>query len=548
MVTSPRTDPRTSLIEGLPDLILEHIPAAGLRKVLREVLNADTNFTYAFEGHTRKYITKNAPPHTEPLFGAGLEEGEAKNVRDRIRTMFGAGMYFETLAIFQEIAEQATYIHLSGDATDIINFLILVDGDIIEAMVGIQRIQQDKTGLRAWAADEAEAMESLVNALAAHGAAWEKAGREPPFVRGLASTQKTIDPTRPVEIKGLTTVSTNTSGSSAVTKVETFKIGDREVPRMFSGLWQLSSTAFGTASALKIAAQFSHHVEAGLTAFDMADHYGDAEVVYGQFCKSLSDPGQTFASTKYCVFTSLDVTREAVRQNITQRVGRMEKDKIDLLQVHWQIWEEPGYIELLKYCQEDERVSNLGLCNFDTAHLQEAWDAGIRFVTNQSQFSLVDSRPTVKLGKFCEEHGVKVLTFGTLCGGFLSERWLGKPDPDFYGQDMNPSTRLIWGGWDLFQELLQCLKAISVKRSVSVTNVANRWVLDHPFVGGTIIGSRMGVSERVKDNLAVFGWRLDDEDQANIEAVLSKSRRKEMFEEIGDCGYEYRSDWQQLLG
>lgn len=106
----------------------------------------------------------------------------------------------------------------------------------------------------------------------------------------------------------------------------------------------------------------------------------------------------------------------------------------------------------------------------------------------------------------------------------------------------------IWGGWDLFQELLQCLKTISVKRNVSVTNVANRWVLDHPFVGGTIIGSRMGVSERIKDNLAVFGWRLDDEDQDNIEAVLSKSRRKEMFEEIGDCGYEYRSDWQQLLG
>jgi aryl-alcohol dehydrogenase-like predicted oxidoreductase len=99
-----------------------------------------------------------------------------------------------------------------------------------------------------------------------------------------------------------------------------------------------------------------------------------------------------------------------------------------------------------------------------------------------------------------------------------------------------------WGGWDLLQELLATLKTIAVKHNKSISNVATRWVLDFPYVGGVIVGSRMGVSERVDDNIATFGWKLDEEDQASIEAVLKKSRREEMFKEIGDCGYEYRTE------
>lgn len=99
---------------------------------------------------------------------------------------------------------------------------------------------------------------------------------------------------------------------------------------------------------------------------------------------------------------------------------------------------------------------------------------------------------------------------------------------------------ISWGGWSLFQELLATLSTIAEKHHVSVSNVATRWVLDFPFVGAVIIGSRIGVSERADDNLAVYGWHLDEDDQAAIERVLALSRREEMFHEIGDCGSEHR--------
>jgi hypothetical protein len=60
---------------------------------------------------------------------------------------------------------------------------------------------------------------------------------------------------------------------------ETFELAGRRLPRIFSGLWQLSSPAWGSAPASEIFNQFSLHVSSGFTAFDMADHYGDAEVL-----------------------------------------------------------------------------------------------------------------------------------------------------------------------------------------------------------------------------------------------------------------------------
>ena len=86
-------------------------------------------------------------------------------------------------------------------------------------------------------------------------------------------------------------------------------------------------------------------------------------------------------------------------------------------------------------------------------------------------------------------------------GGFLSDYWLGKADPSEANSDAgnalsNVSLRKYlpwihqWGGWVLFQELLTALKEVADKHSVSIANVAVRWVLDQPAVGGAIVGIR----------------------------------------------------------
>jgi len=48
---------------------------------------------------------------------------------------------------------------------------------------------------------------------------------------------------------------------------ETFSLGPYVVPRLWTGLWQLSSTAWGNASASKIRQGMARYVDQGYTAF-----------------------------------------------------------------------------------------------------------------------------------------------------------------------------------------------------------------------------------------------------------------------------------------
>ena len=164
-------------------------------------------------------------------------------------------------------------------------------------------------------------------------------------------------------------------------------------------------------------------------------------------------------------------------------------------------------------------------------------------VSNQVQYSLIDRRPEVRMIQFCQEHDIQLLAYGTLCGGLLSEKYLGQPEP---GRGALNTASLLkykqmvdaWGGWDLFQELLAALKGVADKHGVSIANVAVRYVLDRPTVAGVIIGVRLSVTDHRTENARLFDLTLDTEDQDRIELVLDKSRGLSRL--IGDCGDEYR--------
>ncbi|KAL0567724.1 hypothetical protein V5O48_014271, partial [Marasmius crinis-equi] len=131
------------------------------------------------------------------------------------------------------------------------------------------------------------------------------------------------------------TVSINpvTAGS-----LEYVQLGSLQVPRLFNGLWQMSSPAWGCASSDKQTIALSQIIEAGLLATDMADHYGDAELIYGGFRNRLKPEvrERTIAASKWCVFRSTEqpVTAGLVFDAVQERVRRI-KGKIDLLQFHW---------------------------------------------------------------------------------------------------------------------------------------------------------------------------------------------------------------------
>jgi len=336
-------------------------------------------------------------------------------------------------------------------------------------------------------------------------------------------------------------------------QLETFQLGPFVVPRLWNGLWQLSSNAWGSAPAPKIRRHMSQYAEQGYIAFDMADHYGSAELIFGQFRQTLPSPDQVVCATKWCVFRPTVPTRQVVEAAVQERLDRTQSQTIDLLQFHWQNYNDTEYITALRHMQDlqsEGKIVNIGLCNFDTIRTDEICTSlgPGSIVSNQIQFSLIDTRPLHGMADVCEKHGVKLLTYGTVCGGFLSDRWLNRPEPDLYSDNLTPSQRKYldmivkaWGSWALFQSLLTVLRTIGDRHGgVSIANIATRWVLDHPCVGAVIIGTRLGITDHAEDNHKVMSLKLDEEDRAAIETVLDRSNGRRLITTIGDCGAEYR--------
>jgi hypothetical protein len=41
----------------------------------------------------------------------------------------------------------------------------------------------------------------------------------------------------------------------------------------------------------------------------------------------------------------------------------------------------------------------------------------------------------------CEKRNIKLLTYGTLYGGFLAEKWFRQPEPEIFDDGFTPSHR-----------------------------------------------------------------------------------------------------------
>ncbi|MYC29866.1 MAG: aldo/keto reductase [Chloroflexi bacterium] len=325
---------------------------------------------------------------------------------------------------------------------------------------------------------------------------------------------------------------------------------DLNICRLLNGLWQVSGAHGRIDPTAAIRSMVDYH-DAGFTTWDLADHYGPAEDFIGEFRRQLISERGEAALAEVQAFTKWvprpgPMTREIVENNVDISLRRMGVDCLDLLQFHWWEYGDDRYLEALGHLsdlREAGKIRHLALTNFDTEHLKVIVDNGIRVVSNQVQCSLVDMRPSQQMAPYCQENGIYLLTYGTFCGGLLSAGYLGQSEPAGAALDtasLNKYKQMIsaWGGWALFQELLECLNSIADRHGASIANVASRYILDQPAVAGVIAGARLGLSQHIEDNARVFEVNLDSEDEAAIGAVTGRGRN--LLEFIGDCGDEYR--------
>ncbi len=291
---------------------------------------------------------------------------------------------------------------------------------------------------------------------------------------------------------------------------------DLSICRILNGMWQVSGAHGGIDPARALADMFAYH-DAGFTTWDLADHYGPAEDLIGNFRRQFAARHGAERLPEIQAFTKWvpapgAMTRPVVEKAIGVSLRRMGVDRLDLLQFHWWDYSDARYLDALRHLadlRDEGKIRHLALTNFDTERLAVIAGHGIPIRSNQVQYSLVDRRPAARIAAFCAAHGIALLTYGTLLGGLLSEKHLGRPEPgrgELTTASLQKYKQMIdaWGGWGLFQELLLALKRIADRHGVGIANVGIRYVLDRPAVAGVIVGARLGIAEHIADNTRVF--------------------------------------------
>jgi aryl-alcohol dehydrogenase-like predicted oxidoreductase len=310
------------------------------------------------------------------------------------------------------------------------------------------------------------------------------------------------------------------------------------IPRLVKGNWQLAERHGPPTDREAALDAMRRFVEAGITAFDCADHYVGVEELIGEFRRRHPDFAKRLrVHTK--IVPDRDVLRGVKRRDIEFIVDRARErlgmDRLDLAQFHWWDYDIPGYVDSMLWLaemQRDGKIELLGTTNFDARRLAEIVAAGVSVASNQLQYSVLDRRPEHGFAAFAQKHGIALQCYGTVAGGFLSERWLGRkePEPPFENRSLVKYRLIIdeFGSWDLFQALLATLKRVADRHGVSLTAVATRWVLDRPGASTAIVGAR--TDAHLDDLLKIDALRLDDADRAAIDAVLAQARGP-----AGDC-------------
>ena len=298
------------------------------------------------------------------------------------------------------------------------------------------------------------------------------------------------------------------------------------IPCVITGAWQLSEGhSAAPLDPYAVLSAWSLMCDQGLNTFDCADIYTGVEELLGEFLAM--HEGDVQVHTKFVPDRAAlpRVDKAYVEKIVDRSLQRLGVDCLDLVQFYWWDADVPGCVQTAQWLDELRvagKIRNIGVSNFDVPRLRELLDAGVPVVSNQVQYSLLDARSENGMSELCGQHAIKLLCYGTVAGGFLSERWLGRSEPsDVLTNRSLTKYKLIideFGGWDLFQELLACLSDVARKHRVSPSTVAIRWVLERPEVAAAIVGARS--AEHLAATMAVFSLALDAEDCAALDAVL----------------------------
>jgi len=275
-------------------------------------------------------------------------------------------------------------------------------------------------------------------------------------------------------------------------------------------------------------------LDAGINFIDTADVYsrGESETIVG---KALAGGRRddVVLATKFHGPMGDDPnqagnSRRWIFQEVEASLKRLQTDWIDLYQVHrWDPWtDHDETLGALSTLVSQGKVRYVGCSTYPAAQIVKAqWvarDRGLqRFVCEQPPYSMLARGVEADVLPTCLEHGMGVIPWSPLGGGWLSGRWRT-------GADAPASSRagMLPQRYDLSipanqakLEAADALGQLADEAGLSLVEMALAFVIRHPAVTAAIIGPR--TMEQLESQLGAADVQLDDAVLDRVDEIVA---------------------------
>ena len=272
-------------------------------------------------------------------------------------------------------------------------------------------------------------------------------------------------------------------------------------------------------------------LDAGINFVDSADVYsaGESEEIVGKALKGRRD--DIVLATKVSVPMDDDPnhrgnSRRWIIQEVENSLRRLGTDWIDLYQIHrpdpnTDVDETLGALTDLV---QQGKVRSIGSSSFSAGQIVDAqWTARERrlerFRTEQPPYSLLVRGIELDVLPTAQRHGMGILTYSPLAGGWLSGRWTADATPT------SPARQRLAARFDMSLpenqrklEAVEQLARLADDAGMSLIELAIAFVVNHPAVTSAIIGPR--TMEQLDSQLPAADVTLDAATLDRIDEII----------------------------
>jgi aryl-alcohol dehydrogenase-like predicted oxidoreductase len=265
-------------------------------------------------------------------------------------------------------------------------------------------------------------------------------------------------------------------------------------------------------------------IDLSITLFDTADAYGNgtSESFLGETIGKRRN--HVVIATKFGWGSPSGASRRTIMRAVEASLKRLRTDTIDLYQVHFP---DPNVsieetLRALDELVQAGKVRAIGCSNFSAAQVSKSLDASarlgtVRFVTCQDEYSLLMRKAERDLIPLMQKHGMALLPYAPLAGGFLSGKYFrDKPlpkDARLAYSSHHASDVINARNWTLSEKL----RDFATRTGRSMLDVAFGWLLARPVTASVIAGAM--TPEQVEQNVQAGATKLSADEIAELDRI-----------------------------